>query len=113
MIPSCFSSLTALFWDFHQVLECYLPAPKRVFGYFCLPILYQDRLVGRFDPKLERKTGLLRIKALYLEAGIKPDEGLIQGTAIAMRDFMTFHKAKELVIEKTEPGKPTSPSQYR
>ena len=93
-----------MFWDFHRVLECYLPAPKRVFGYFCLPILYQDRLVGRFDPKLERKTGLLRIKALYLEAGIKPDEGLIQGTAIAMRDFMTFHEARDLVIELSQPA---------
>jgi uncharacterized protein YcaQ len=93
-----------MFWDFHQVLECYLPAPKRVFGYFCLPILHQDRLVGRFDPKLERKTGILRIKALYLEPGVKPDEGLIQDTANAMSDFMTFHEARDLVIEHSQPA---------
>ncbi len=55
-------------WGFRQRLEAYTPAPKRVWGYFCLPILHHDRFVGRFDPKMERKTGVLRIKALYLEA---------------------------------------------
>ena len=46
-------------WGFRQRLEAYLPAAKRTWGYFCLPILHRDRLVGRFDPKLERKTGVL------------------------------------------------------
>jgi hypothetical protein len=93
-----------MFWGFHQVLECYLPAPRRVYGYFCLPILHQDRLVGRFDPKLERKTGILRIKALYLEPGVKPDEELVKDTAFAMRDFITFHEARDLVIEHSQPA---------
>jgi len=90
-------------WGFRQRLEAYLPAPKRTWGYFCLPILYKDRLVGRFDPKLERNTGVLRIKALYLEEGVEPDEELVRGVASAMRDFMKFHNAKELVIEKSQP----------
>jgi uncharacterized protein YcaQ len=91
------------FWGFHQSLEAYLPAPKRVYGYFCMPILHKDRLVGRFDPKLERKTGTLRLKALYLEPGVKPGEELVKDTAAAMRDFLAFHEAKELVIERSEP----------
>jgi len=91
-------------WGFHQSIEAYLPAPKRVYGYFCLPILHKDRLVGRFDPKLERKTGILRIKVLYLEPGIKPSEELVSATAASMRDFMAFHAAKELVIERSEPA---------
>jgi len=88
-------------WGFRQRLEAYLPAPKRTWGYFCLPILHRDRFVGRFDPKLERKTGVLRIKTLYLEQGIEPDEQLVSGVAKAMRDFMRFHNASELVIEKS------------
>jgi hypothetical protein len=92
------------FWGFRQRLEAYYPAPKRVYGYFCLPILHKDRLVGRFDPKLERKTGALRLKALYLEPGIEPSEELIADVAGAMRDFMRFHSAKELVIEKSDPA---------
>jgi len=92
------------FWGFRQRLEAYYPAHKRVYGYFCLPILHQDRLVGRFDPKLERKTGLLRIKALYLEPGIQPDDLLISSVARSMRDFLQFHSARTLLIEKSDPA---------
>ena len=90
-------------WGFHQSIEAYLPAPKRTYGYFCLAILHKDRLVGRFDPKLERKTGILRLKALYLEPGIQPTEELVRATAACMRLFMAFHAARELVIERSEP----------
>jgi uncharacterized protein YcaQ len=92
-----------LFWNFFQTLEAYTPEPKRRWGYFCLPILHKDRLVGRFDPKLERKTGTLRLKALHLEPGIQPDEELIADVAAAMRDFMAFHHAKTLTIERSNP----------
>jgi uncharacterized protein YcaQ len=91
------------FWGYQNLLEAYLPAEKRKYGYFCLSILHKDRLVGRFDPKLERKTGVLRIKALYLGEGVKPDEELVSGVVSAMRDFMGFHNARELVIEKSQP----------
>ena len=91
-------------WNFRQTLECYVPEPKRIWGYFCLPILYGDRLVGRFDPKVERKTGVLRIKALYLEPGVRPSARLASSVARAMRDFMRFHNATDLVIERSEPA---------
>ncbi|HEY5270733.1 MAG TPA: crosslink repair DNA glycosylase YcaQ family protein [Anaerolineales bacterium] len=93
-----------MFWGFHKSLEAYLPAPKRVYGYFCLPMLHKDRLVGRFDPKLERKSGTLILRALHLEPGVKPGEELVKDIASAMRDFMAFHEAKELVIERSEPA---------
>ena len=67
------------FWKFNQTLECYVPEPKRIWGYFCLPILYGDRLVGRFDPKVERRTGVLRIKALYLEPGTSWEVVVLEG----------------------------------
>jgi len=91
-------------WGFRQRLEAYTPAPHRVWGYFCLPVLHKERLVGRFDPKMERKEGILKLKALYLENGVEPEEELLSGVAGAMRDFMKFHKAKELVIEKSQPA---------
>jgi len=92
------------FWSFRQHLEAYTPEPKRVYGYFCLPILQRGRLVGRFDPKLHRKTGVLELKALYLEPGFKPDEELVNDVAGALRDFMHFHKAKSLEIVKSTPA---------
>jgi uncharacterized protein YcaQ len=91
-------------WGFKQFLEAYVPAPKRKYGYFCLPILHKDRLVGRFDPKLERKEKRLHIKALYLEPGIEPDEEHVKSVASAMRDFLRFHMAGDLSIERSQPG---------
>ena len=89
----------AQLWGFEQRLEAYVPAPKRRWGYFCLPILHGDRLVGRFDPKLERATGTLRLRALHLEPGVEPDEELAADFAQAMRGFMAFHGATDLVVE--------------
>jgi hypothetical protein len=91
-------------WGFNQVLECYKPAVERVYGYFSLPILHKDRLVGRFDPKLDRKTGALNLNALYLEPGVAPDDELVAGVAAALRDFLSWHGAKSLRIEKSEPA---------
>lgn len=91
-------------WGFNQVLECYKPTAERVYGYFSLPILHKDRLVGRFDPKLDRKTGVLNLNALYLEPGIVPDDELVAGVAAALRDFLSWHGAKSLTIEKSEPA---------
>lgn len=90
-------------WGFRQSLEAYLPAAKRTYGYFCLPILHKDRLVGRFDPKLERKENRLNIKALYLEPGIQPDEELVSSVAASLRDFMSFHQASDLSLERSDP----------
>jgi len=90
-------------WGFRQSLEAYLPASKRTYGYFCLPILHNDRLVGRFDPKLERRENRLIIKALYLEPGIKPDDDLTIAVAASLRDFMRFHHATDISIDRSDP----------
>ena len=91
------------FWGFQQILEAYKPAPQRIWGYFCLPILHNDRLVGRFDPKLERRESTLRLKHLHLEPGVQPEDDLVADIAGAMRSFMAFHDATNLVIEQSKP----------
>ncbi len=91
-------------WGFKQLLESYKPAAERVYGYFCFPILHKDRLVGRFDPKLDRKSGVLHLNALYLEPDIQPDDELLAGVATAMRDFLSWHGAQSLMIEKSDPS---------
>lgn len=93
----------AQYWGFQQILEAYKPSPQRVWGYFCLPILYNDALVGRFDPKLDRAAGVLRLKRLHLEPGIQPTEDLAAAIAAALRDFLTFHNATDLAIEHSHP----------
>jgi uncharacterized protein YcaQ len=61
-------------FGFDYQIECYVPEAKRKYGYYCLPILYGTELVGRLDPKAERKTGVLEIRNLALEAGTNADE---------------------------------------
>lgn len=58
--------LNSLF-GFDYRIECYVPAPKRVFGYFCLPVLYNDKFVGRVDCKAHRAQKRLEVINLHLE----------------------------------------------
>jgi uncharacterized protein YcaQ len=90
-------------WAFRQVLEAYKPAAQREWGYYTLPILHQERLVGRMDPRLDRKTGRLHIEALFLEPKIKLEQGLIEAIALTLKDFMQFHGAVDLIIEASRP----------
>jgi uncharacterized protein YcaQ len=59
-------------WDYRYRLEMYVPKAKREYGYYVLPILRGDRLIGRIDPALDRKAGVLRVNSVHWEPGVKP-----------------------------------------
>jgi uncharacterized protein YcaQ len=101
-----------LIWDRQRVrdlfsfdyrIEMYVPAAKRQYGYYVLPILHRGRLVGRLDPKADRKTDTLLIRALYLEPDVPITDELLGGIASALREFVAFHDSQTLSIERSEP----------
>ena len=59
-------------YGFDYVWEVYVPAPKRRWGYYVLPILFGDRLVGRIEPRIDRKASTLRVLGLWWETGFDP-----------------------------------------
>jgi len=58
-------------WNFFYRLEMYVPVAKREYGYYVLPILHGDRLVGRIEPVFDRKEKTLRVQGLWWEKGEK------------------------------------------
>jgi hypothetical protein len=91
--PLCWDrDLLRRLFAFDYVWEVYVPAAKRRWGYYVLPVLYGDRLVGRIEPRIERRAGTLRIAGLWWEAGFDPlaEPGFVAAFADALaahRDF--------------------------
>jgi uncharacterized protein YcaQ len=78
-------------FGFDYVWEVYKPVEKRSFGYYTMPILWGDGLVGRFDPKLDRASGTLVILGLWLEdPALARNADFIEALALGMRRFMTL-----------------------
>lgn len=91
-------------FDFEYLWEVYKPAEKRRWGYYTLPILYGNRLIGRLDPKLDRGTGELLIQGFWLEFNIGIDEPFISALASAFRRFMQFVGASSVDLAAVRPG---------
>jgi uncharacterized protein len=73
---------TELLFDFYFRMEIYVPQAQRKFGYYALPILHGDRLIGQVDPAMDRGRGRLVVKAVHAEPGAPKNAGRAIGAAI-------------------------------
>jgi hypothetical protein len=90
-------------FGFDYQIECYTPAPKRVYGYFTLPILHRGRLVGRLDPKAHRGEGRFEVRVIHLEPGVKVTERLIHDVAGAIVECAAWHATPEVTMTAANP----------
>jgi uncharacterized protein YcaQ len=90
-------------FGFDYRIEMYTPAAQRSYGYYVMPILHRGRLIGRMDPKADRKAKKLIVNAIYLEPGEPVTEELTLAIATALREFMAFHGSEALRLERSKP----------
>jgi len=108
------SPFDPLVWDrtraldlfgFDYKIEVYTPAPKRKYGYFTLPILYNNAIIGRLDPKAHRKDGIFEVKAVHLEPGVVVDDAMIDELKQALQACAVWHKTPQVIVRAaSEPG---------
>ena len=92
-------------FDFEYKLECYLPAAKRRYGYFCLPILWGEQFVGRLDPKADRKQNTFIVRKIVFESDFNDYDGLLPALAEKLCVFADFNGCERIVVEQAVPGK--------
>jgi uncharacterized protein YcaQ len=108
--------LDPLVWDrpllrsvfgFDYVWEVYVPEARRKHGYYVLPILFGDRLVGRIEPRYDRRERTLRIVGISLEATVGPmdEPRFIPALAGALEAYREFIGAKTVSWPRSRPGR--------
>lgn len=111
-LTTVLSPFDPLVWDrvraremfgFEYRLECYTPAPRRVYGYFTLPILHRGRLIGRLDPKAHRRDGVFEVRKIHFEPGVRLTDRLIAEVAAAIRDCARWHGTPRVELRASDP----------
>ncbi|MFF5380560.1 winged helix-turn-helix domain-containing protein [Pedobacter suwonensis] len=88
------------FFDFDYQIECFVPAPKRKFGYFSLPILAGERFIARMDAKADRKKKTLIVQNLHFEP-IEIDDITIDKLIGHLKEFTLFNKCNDVIFKKS------------
>jgi uncharacterized protein len=91
-------SLLRPLFDFDWVWEVFTPEHKRRWGYYVLPVLFRDRLVGRIEPRIDRAEPCVRVLGLWWEEGFRPGraEGFVDAMRVALGAYLRFAGADRL-----------------
>ncbi|MCX6557463.1 MAG: winged helix DNA-binding domain-containing protein [Candidatus Aminicenantes bacterium] len=96
-------------FGFDYALECYTPPSKRKHGYFVLPILFGENIVGRLDPKADRPDKTFRVRRLAIQPEFCDNDGLIAGLNKAIGDLAAFNGCSAVILEDVRPKKLVAP----
>src|SRR5262245_1420744 len=84
-------------FGFHYQIECYVPAAKRQYGYFCLPILWGERFVRRVDPKAHRSKRRLAVLSCFVEHELHGNADFWAAFSQALQTFATFNGCTSVI----------------
>lgn len=87
---------TSRLFDYDFKMEIYVPQALRKYGYYVMPILHNDRLIGRIDPEFDKSTGRLRINSIFEEPGIRFSAGLVRQCSDSVRELASFLGAEKI-----------------
>jgi len=92
------TALLASLFDFEYVWEGFFPPAKRRWGYYVLPIVFRDRLVGRIEPRIEAAERVVQVLDLWWEDGFVPSraDGFVDAMRDALRAYLRFADADRL-----------------
>lgn len=94
---------TKRLFNFDYTIECYLPAAKRKYGYFTLPILWNGQLIGRLDPVADRPNRILQLKKLIFEPEFKITGNFLPALAQKIFAFANFNNCRKVKVEHVIP----------
>ena len=100
----CDRARTLAMWGFDFAIEIYVPKSRRRYGYYVMPVLHGDRLVGRIDPKMDRKTGVLSVNAVYAEEDARADASIAEPLARTVDDLARFLGASRVRYGRRKPA---------
>ena len=100
----CDRDRTELLWGFNFRIEIYVPPAKRQYGYYVLPVLHGDQLIGRIDSKMNRRTNTYEVNQIYTEPGVQWEGAVITAVEAAINRLAKFLGAT--AVQRLENGSP-------
>ena len=85
-------SLVNALWDYQYTWEIYTPANKRKYGYYTLPVLFGDRFIGRIETAIDKQNGLLIVKNIWWEEGVRQTKKLEKALDRTLKEFARFNE---------------------
>jgi uncharacterized protein YcaQ len=88
------------FFNFDYQIECFVPAPKRLYGYFSLPVLAGEAFIARMDAKADRKQKILLVHNIHFEA-LDPGPATIEKFVQALKAFVAFNGCRDIIFMRS------------
>ncbi len=98
-----FRDRTERLFGLHFRTETYVPKSERNYGYYLMPILHDKRIIGKVDPKADRKSKTLEVNNIHLEKGVEVDKNLMTQLSRSLREFAQFNDCDFVKVHKTTP----------